>query len=82
MCIRDRFLHALDIFDRLRRQVGIAARARGRFAPAVHFLVDRFDLGLIGGVRREIVEDLAAQAITGADAHLVEAVEHLSLIHI
>src|SRR3546814_9508527 len=55
VCSSDLFLHALDIFDRLRGQVGIAARARGRFAPAVHFLIDRLDRGLIGGVAREIV---------------------------
>src|SRR3546814_2606248 len=45
----------------------LAARARGRFVPAVHFLVNRLDLGLIGRMRREIVEDLAAKAIARAD---------------
>src|SRR3546814_20999327 len=43
----NKFLHALDIFDRLRREVGIAARAGGRFVPADHFLVNRLDPGLI-----------------------------------
>src|SRR3546814_5798027 len=65
--------------SRLRRQVGIAARARGRFAPAVHFLVNRFDRGLVGGMTGEIVENLAAQAIAGADANRLEPVEHVEL---
>src|SRR3546814_19108786 len=67
------------IVDRLRGEVGIAARARGRFVPAVHFLVNRLDLGLIGRMRREIVEDLAAKAIARADADRVETVEHVEL---
>src|SRR3546814_8352900 len=57
----------------------IAARARGRFAPAVHFLVNRFDRGLVGGMTGEIVENLAAQAIAGADANRLEPVEHVEL---
>src|SRR5579863_2224138 len=77
----DQFLHALDVFDRLRRKVSPTPRACGCPAPAVHFLVDRLDAGLVGGVAGEIIEHLrsfgAAQPVAGADLHLFEPVEHV-----
>src|SRR3546814_2829572 len=37
------------------------------------------DRGLVGGMTGEIVENLAAQAIAGADANRLEPVEHVEL---
>ena len=51
----DQLLHPADIFDRRRGQIGPAARALRRFAPALDRLVDRLDRRLVRGVGREVV---------------------------
>src|SRR5690606_39342174 len=75
----DQFLDPADVLDRLRREVGPAPRPGGALAPAVHLLVDRLAFRLLGGVRREVVDHLAAQPVAGANLERLEPVEHIEL---
>src|SRR3954453_24155429 len=75
----DEFFDPAYILDRLGGELRPAARATGRFAPAVHALVDRLDGCLVGRVGREMGESLAPQPIAGADPDLVQTVEHVEL---
>src|SRR5881397_3780082 len=61
----DHFLDPADIFDRSGRQIGPAPRPARRSGPALDFFIDRFDAQLVRGVRRQIVELLAADRVAG-----------------
>src|SRR5580700_1744229 len=63
----DQLLDAADVFDRRRVELRPGAGAAGALAPAFHRLIDRLDLGLDGGARRQMMQRLAAPAIGGAD---------------
>src|SRR3984957_7286534 len=73
------FLHAADIFDRLRREVRPGAGVGGRLLPALDRLIDRLDAGLGALAGRQMVDFLAVQEIAGADLDGVKAVEDIEL---
>src|SRR6478735_5312047 len=75
----DQLFDPAYVLDRLRREIRPAARAGGGLAPAVHLLVDRLERFLVGGIGREVVDQLPAQLVAGADLELAESVEHVEL---
>src|SRR6266852_9061002 len=66
----DQLLDAADILDRGRRQIGPGTRAARRFRPAFEALVDRLERALRSGPWRQMLQELAAAAIGGADLEL------------
>ena len=75
----DQLLDAAHIFDRAGRQVGPAARACGRYPPALDILVDRLDPRLVGGSPADS-RLLAVDPVAGADLDVSKPSSTSSLV--
>src|SRR5215212_5008790 len=75
----DEFLHPPHVLDSLSGQVRPGSRSGGRFAPALHILIDRLHAGLRTLARREVIEHFPVQTIAHADPQPLEPVEYVEL---
>src|SRR6185369_8058049 len=60
-------------------KVSPASGSARRPGPALDLFINWLDPHLVGGMRRQIVILMPANAIAGADLHRLEAVEHIKL---